>query len=165
MSKESLERLERIMGNFADDKQMKKSVHFTLSPRLTTLARFLPRSSQLQIRTLEGSQRSYRAGQVDPSVIAAALRATLRSSNVPLSDSEALVVLTSGTPEAVVAGLVCGFRHVIFVAGVPEEAEMMTVPSVAQEREGPINYSESGPQSSMFSRKRAYSPDAFLTRL
>jgi hypothetical protein len=135
--------LEATFGPLADDLN---SIRFQQVARVAPLARFMPKSEQLLLQLSErGEPRRYRKGQVDPSVIASALQTVLNASNVPLGQNEVLVVLTSGTPEAVVAGIVCGYSKIIYVAGSPEEAVMMAVPSHAVETEKCIDYSAPEP--------------------
>ena len=40
---------------------------------------------------------------------------------MPLAANEALVILTGGTPEAVVAGIAAGFKTIIYVASDDNE--------------------------------------------
>ena len=133
----SLSMLQATLGPYADDLH---SIHFQQVARVAPLARYLPKSEQLLLKLSErGEPRRYRKGQVDPSAIASVMQVVLNSSNVPLGHNEVLVVLTSGTPEAIVAGIVCGYTKIIYVAGSQEEANMMSVPSL--EEEAKIDYS------------------------
>ena len=60
-------------------------------------------------------------GQVDPSVYVKAFQSCLGACNVPVAANEALVILTGGTPEAVVAGIAVGFKTIIYVASDDNE--------------------------------------------
>ena len=60
-------------------------------------------------------------GQVDPSVYVKAFQSCLGACNVPLAANESLVILTGGTPEAVVAGIAVGFKTIIYVASDDNE--------------------------------------------
>ena len=59
-------------------------------------------------------------------------KGALNSSNLPLGGNEALVILTGGTPEAVVAAIALGYKHVIYVSD-RTEVSMMTVPTPDEE--------------------------------
>ena len=95
--------------------------------------------------TEKGLPRRYRKGQVDPSVIASAMQTALNASSVPLGSNEVAVLMTAGTPENVVASTVCGYSKVFVIADGPE-ANMMYVPTLAQEKAHNINYQELAPQ-------------------
>ena len=84
--------------------------------------------------------RRYRKGQVDASAFVSAIQSALASTNVPLSNNEVLVVLTGGTPEAAVAGIVCGYSKVLYISD-KEEQEMMTLPTEDEEKLC-VNYME-----------------------
>jgi hypothetical protein len=101
------------------------------------------RTDALHLRATERSALTcYRKGQVDPSVYIAALSSALASSNVALASNETLVVLTGGTPEAVVAGIVLGFKKV-FVVAEDVEHVMLQLPSEEMERDRKIDYETS----------------------
>ena len=107
----------------------------------------MARADALHVRRTERSGLSrYRKGQVDPTVYIAALSSALSSSNVPLAANETLVVLTGGTPEAVVAGIVLGFKK-IFVVAEDVEHVMLQMPSEEVERERKIDYDTPSPPS------------------
>lgn len=116
--------------------------HLQVGAQIAPMARYLPPSEQLLLKLSErGKPQRYRKGQVDPSVIAAAMQTALNASSAALGTNEALVLLTSGTPESIVAGLVCGFRKIICVTSSAEEADMMALPTLDAERDKHINYS------------------------
>jgi hypothetical protein len=97
--------------------------------RITAPASFLRKTDALHVRLSERSHsKRYRKGQLDPTVWVRALRSSLSSSNAALAQNEALVIITGGTPEAIVAGVICGFKR-IFVAVDAAEATMMQMPS------------------------------------
>lgn len=129
--------LKAVFGERAADVN---GIFFQHSARITAPARFLARADALHLRRTERSGLArYRKGQVDPTVYIAALSSALSSSNVPLSSNETLVVLTGGTPEAVVAGIVLGFNKV-FVVAEDVEHVMMQMPSEEVERDRKIDY-------------------------
>ena len=66
-------------------------------------------------------------------------KGALTSSNLPLDGNEALVILTGGTPEAVVAAIALGYKHVIYVSD-RTEVSMMTVPTPDEENAASISY-------------------------
>ena len=78
--------------------------------------------------------------QVSPGVYLRAMQAALGTSNIPLSEHECCVSLLGGTPEAVTAAVVLGFRNVIYVAGDEEEQLMMQLPTLAEERESRVDF-------------------------
>ena len=135
--------LKAVFGTHAADVT---GVFFQHSARITAPARFMNRADALHVRAKDRAALSrYRKGQVDPSVYIAALSSALASSNAPLAPNETLVVLTGGTPEAVVAGIVLGFKKV-FVVAEDVENVMLQMPSEELERERKIDY-ETSPQS------------------
>ena len=69
-----------------------------------------------------------------------AFQSSLGACNVPLATNECLVILTGGTPEAVVAGIAVGFKQIIYVASDDAEEKMMAVLSISEEREGAVDY-------------------------
>ena len=87
-------------------------------------------------KTARGEPSPYRKGQVHPTVFHEVFRSSLRCANVPLSGRECAVILTGGTPDAIVGALMAGYKYVIFVANSVEEANMMTLPSAEELREG-----------------------------
>ena len=134
--------LKAVFGAHAADVT---GIFFQHSARITAPARFMNRADALHLRAKERSAPTrYRKGQVDPSVYIAALSSALASSNVPLAANETLVVLTGGTPEAVVAGIVLGFKKV-FVVAEDIEHVMLQMPSEEVERERKIDYETSPP--------------------
>jgi hypothetical protein len=119
-----------------------EGAHFQVGAQIAPMARYLPPTEQMLLKVSErGKPQRCRKGQVDPSVIAAAMQTALNASSAPLGTNEALVVLTCGTPEALVAGLVCGYRKIIYIVSSAEEADMMAMPTLATERDKHINYS------------------------
>ena len=76
---------------------------------------------------------------MDTSVYIRALQSALSSSNVALSQNEVLVILTGGTPEALVAGIVCGYKRV-FVVTEGLEYDMMQLPG--HDVEGQVDYDQ-----------------------
>jgi hypothetical protein len=73
------------------------------------------------------------------SVWVKALASSLSASNIDLSPNEALVALTGGTPEVVVAGMILGFKKVFYVSSGVEHL-MMTMPTPEEERERQIDW-------------------------
>lgn len=101
--------------------------------RITPPADFLRKSDALHIRMSERAHlKRYRKGQLDPSVWVRAFRSALSSSNAPLAQNESLAILTGGTPEAIVAGIIVGFKR-IFVVADGIEHQMMQLPALDSE--------------------------------
>lgn len=122
-------------------------VFFQHSSRISAMARYLPKSEILELKLTEkGMPRRYRKGQVDPSVIASAMQASLNCSSVPIGSNEVVVLMTAGTPEHIVASILCGFSRVLYIAE-GQDAAMMNVPTAADEKTHNINYHEPATQS------------------
>ena len=148
--------LKAVFGSHAADVT---GIFFQHSARITAPARFMNRVDALHLRLKERSALTrYRKGQVDPSVYIAALSSALASSNVALASNETLVVLTGGTPEAVVAGIVLGFTKV-FVVAEDIEHVMLQMPSEEVERERKIDYETSPPPRSPTRRRAQPTPN------
>jgi len=134
----SYSQLQRVIG--AAKLEELTGVIFQHASRSGFVATFLRASQSLQFKASErAAPRRYRKGQVHPDVFLSCFSSALSCCNVPLGNNECLVVLTGGTPEAVAAGIVLGYKKVVYVAG-PKELEMMKLPSPAQERELSIDY-------------------------
>jgi hypothetical protein len=131
--------LRAVFGNKAADIN---GIYFQHSARITNVADYLPRTAAFLFRSSDRAEtRRYRKGQLHTSVWVRVLKSALTSSNVELSANECLVILTGGTPEVAVAGIVCGYRRV-FVTCEPAEQIMYQMPSVEAERESNVNYHE-----------------------
>ena len=129
--------LRQLLGKRSHDFH---GVLFQHSARFAQAAAFLPNSGMFCWRRSETSTwRRYRKGQLDPSAFASALTSMLATSNMSLASNEVLVDMTGGTPEAIVAGIMVGFRKVLFVADGAERA-MMTLPTQDEERDQNIDY-------------------------
>jgi hypothetical protein len=63
-------------------------------------------------------------------------------SDMPLMSNEVAVIMTGGTPEAVVGAMAAGYKCVLYVATSTEEALMMTLPSEVEEKMNLVDYSE-----------------------
>ena len=126
---------------FKDKAPEAQTVLFQHTTRMTGYAEFLRHESKVMVKP-EGRQRSqcYRKGQVHSSVFLKALQSSLASSNVPLGPSEACVIATGGTPEAIVGAIAAGFQHVIYIASDDTEQMMMQLPLEFEEREHDISY-------------------------
>jgi hypothetical protein len=134
----SMSQLHQLFGAAAADLA---GVFFQHSSRIGQAARFLPKKEALMVQSTERAvARRYRKGQVDASAFVSAMQSALASTNVPLNNNEVLVVLTGGTPEAVVAGIVCGYGKVLYISD-KEEQEMMMLPTEDEEKLG-VNYME-----------------------
>jgi hypothetical protein len=121
-------------------------VFFQHSSRISATARYLPKSEILELKVTEkGAPRRYRKGQVDASVIVSAMQTALNSSSVPLGTNEVAILMTAGTPENVVASVLCGYAKILYIAE-GNEANMMYVPTLAEEKANSINYQERAPQ-------------------
>jgi hypothetical protein len=117
-------------------------VSFQSCGAITTPARFLPREEVVRHKESERSAAvPYRKGQLDASVYHQALRKVLQMSTAPLGNSDALVVLTGGTPEALVAGISVGFKT-IFVVADAAEAELLQLPTLEEQRAVGMDYSK-----------------------
>ena len=129
--------LRAIFGVRADDVS---GILFQHSARITGAADFLKKPDAFLYRASERAvAKRYRRGQMDTSVYIRALQSALSSSNVALSQNEVLVILTGGTPEALVAGIVCGYKRV-FVVTEGLEYDMMQLPS--HDVEGQVDYDQ-----------------------
>jgi hypothetical protein len=134
----SMTQLQQLFGQAAADLA---GVFFQHSSRIGQAARFLPKKEALMIRSGERAiPRRYRKGQVDASAFVSAMQSALASTNVALSTNEVLVLLTGGTPEAAVAGIVCGYSKILYISDKVEQ-EMMTLPSEDEEKIN-VNYME-----------------------
>jgi hypothetical protein len=134
----SMSQLHQQFGKAAGDLA---GVFFQHSSRICHPARFLPKKEAVLVKSGERAiARRYRKGQVDASAFVSAMQSALASTNVPLSNNEVLVVLTGGTPEAVVAGIVCGYTKILYISDKLEQ-EMMTLPTEDEEKLG-VNYME-----------------------
>jgi hypothetical protein len=132
--------LKAAFGNRALDVN---GIFFQHSARITPCATFLRKGDTFMMRAHDRApMQRYRKGQLHSSVWVRALTSALSSSNVDLSANEALVVLTGGTPEVAVAGIVVGFRKVFVIAPDAKEEQMMALPSEGSEREHQINYNQ-----------------------
>ena len=67
-------------------------------------------------------------GPSSPIRIFSALTSALSSTSEQLGQHEALVVLTGGTPESLIAGIAAGFKNIIYVTNDDREVDMMTLP-------------------------------------
>jgi hypothetical protein len=120
-------------------------VSFQSCGAITTPARFLPREEVVRYKESERSTAvPYRKGQLDPSVYHQALGKVLQMSTAPLGTSDALVVLTGGTPEALVAGISVGFKT-IFVVADTAEAELLQLPTPTEQHAMDVDYSKCPP--------------------
>ena len=129
--------MKSVFGKRAPDMA---GILFQHSARITAHAAFLPRTSAFMWRKDERAPlRRYRKGQLDVSVWVKALASSLSASNIDLSPNEALVALTGGTPEVVVAGMILGFKKVFYVSSGVEHL-MMTMPTPEEERERQIDW-------------------------
>jgi len=106
-----------------------KRIFFQHSSRIGSTAKYLPRSCAVHSKSSETAVATlYRKGQVDPTAFLSAFLSALNATNAALEPHEALVILTGGTAEAIVAGIAAGFRTVIYITEDPAEANMMTLP-------------------------------------
>ena len=104
--------------------------------------KFLPQSKFVKFVKENGKTAQYRKGQVDPSVVYSAIKSCLRSSATALNPTDCFVQVCGGTPEGIVAAMVMGFQHVIYVAGCDKEMSWMKVPTKKDETTHNIRYSE-----------------------
>ena len=112
-------------------------VLFQHTSRITAEATFANKHMRVMVqKTARGEPSPYRKGQVHPTVFHEVFRSSLRCANVPLTGRECAVILTGGTPDAIVGALMAGYKYVIFVANSVEEANMMTLPSAEELIEG-----------------------------
>ena len=120
-----------------------KCVIFQHASRVTPDADFLPPAKFFKISlTARGLPIDYRKGQLHPSVWIQSLNSCLATSLIPLGATDTVLVATGGTPETVVAAIVCGYQHVVYIAGDAAEESMMTIPSTSDEREYKIDYDQ-----------------------
>lgn len=137
---------DQLEATFGTASHELSGVFFQHSSRISATARYLPKSEILELKTTEkGTARRYRKGQVDPSVITSAMQTALNSSSVPLGSNEVSILMTAGTPENVVASVLCGYSKILYIAD-GHEAKMMYVPTVTEEKAHNINYQERAPQ-------------------
>ena len=84
--------------------------------------------------------QKYRKGQLDSSVFCSAYQSCLASSPSEIGANEALVILTGGTPETIVAGIAAGYRKILYVSNTAQQHALMELPTVESERAHNINY-------------------------
>ena len=84
--------------------------------------------------------RPYREAQPHPNTYYSALNCAVNAHSVPVGKTEVAVVLTGGTPEAVVAALASNYQNVLVVCGDKTELWMYDLPTLASEREHKIDY-------------------------
>jgi len=104
--------------------------------------KFLPQGQFVKFVKENGKASPYRKSQVDPSVVYSAIKSCLRCSATALNPNDCFVQVCGGTPEGIVAAMVVGFQHVIFVAGTDKELSWMKVPTKKDETTHNIRYSE-----------------------
>jgi len=105
-------------------------------------ARFLRKSDYIMVQTSERAVATrYRKSQLDASVFLSAFQTALNASPMSLAPNETLVILNGGTPESIVAGLVAGYRQVIYISDGQQQYSMMGLPTAEEERSCNINYS------------------------
>ena len=104
--------------------------------------KFLPQSQFVRFVKENGKSATYRKSQVDPSVVYSAIKSCLRCSATSLNPNDCFVQVCGGTPEGIVAAMVMGFQHVIFVAGSVKEMSWMKAPTKKDETMHNIRYSE-----------------------
>ena len=84
--------------------------------------------------------QKYRKAQLDPSVFFSAFTSCLSTCSSELSSNEALVILTGGTPETIVAGIAAGYRKILYVSNSAQQHALMELPTVEAQRAHNINY-------------------------
>ena len=135
MSKEELQHI------FGDNAEEATRLLFQHSSRIMNEAPYLPQDQAIKLSlSSRGVAKQYRKAQVHPGVFLEALKSCLNCCPIELSSTECLVILTGGTPEAVVAGILSGHKTIIYVANDDSELEMMRVPSVGEEAEYSLDY-------------------------
>jgi hypothetical protein len=112
-------------------------VHFG---RITALGMFArsdsfsivsPRRSQVQ-KSDGKKPKIYRKGQCHSSVFSRAMSSALHSCTTALGGAECCVILTGGSPDAVVGAIATGYKHVIYVASDDQEQIMMNLPAACE---------------------------------
>jgi hypothetical protein len=132
--------LKQVFGDKAGTAQM---VLFQHGTRITDQADFLEPEKCIKVRKGDrGQAKKYRKSQVHPTVWAQAMRSALSCSDMPLMNNDVAVILTGGTPEAIVGALACGYRTVIYIAGQDPEELMMTLPTAVEEASSMVDYAE-----------------------
>jgi len=90
--------------------------------------------SSLQVQPGNGRKpKIYRKGQCHASVFTRAFTSALHSCSTTLGSSECCIVLTGGTPDAIIGAVVAGYRHVIYVASDDTEQSMMNMSDMNDE--------------------------------
>ncbi|CAK0793449.1 unnamed protein product [Prorocentrum cordatum] len=126
---------------FGDKAKQVESIMFQRASRITSEADFIPVNDVFKVALGARSQpRAHRKGQAHPTVYIEVLRSALNCSPIPLSDNEVAVVMTGGAPEAVVAAIARGYKHVLVVTHDDNEKQMLHIPPLAEEREFNIDY-------------------------
>jgi hypothetical protein len=119
----------QLKAKYGEDAVEISKMFFQHSSRIAASAVHLNKADAFTVKQSEAAQaRQYRKGQLHPSAFVSAFTSALSLTPEELRQHEALVILTGGTPEAVVAGIAAGFQKVIYVTGDPKEVPMMKLP-------------------------------------
>ena len=121
--------MKQLTAKFGESAGEISKMFFQHSSRIAAAAMYLKKADAVMIKPNERAEvRHYRKGQLHPSAFYSLFTSALSSTSEELRQHEALVILTGGTPDAVVAGIAAGFKKVIYVSGDPVEVSMMTLP-------------------------------------
>lgn len=101
---------------------------FQHTSKIAESGRFLNTQDFLHLVNENGKKLIYRRGQLHESVVYSAIKSSLAVSAVPITRQDTFVQVCGGTPEPLVAAILAGFHHVIFM-GTHREVSMMQVPS------------------------------------
>ena len=110
--------------------------------RIAEQGRFLQAKDAVHTVTSRGVKVPYRRGQVHSSVVYSCVKSVLKHSSVPLQSNDAFVQVCGGTPEGIVAAILLGYQHVIYIAGNTAEMDLMKLPTKRDETTFKLNYLE-----------------------
>ena len=105
-------------------------------------AKFLAQDNFVKLAKSNGKSATYRKSQVDTTVVFSAAKSCLRCSAQCMYPNDCFVQVCGGTPEGIVAAVLLGFQHIIYVAGNEQEQSAMKIPTKKDEAMHNIRYSE-----------------------
>lgn len=132
--------LKKVFGDKANQAQ---GILFQHGTRITQQAEFMDPDRCLKLRKNErAAKQKYRKSQVHPTVWAEAMSSAHRSSDLPIMNNEVAVIMTGGTPEAIVGAMAAGYRTILYIASDANEAQMMMLPTEVEEQTDAVDYNE-----------------------
>ena len=119
-----------------------RSALFQFSSRISSAGRFMEPRDVFKIQTGRAQARAYRRAQLHPDTYYRAYQAAVGTHALPVGKTEVVVVLTGGTPEAVVSALAAGYSNVCVVCADGAEMDMYRAPPDAADADARCDYDQ-----------------------